>query len=47
MTEELDELIKEQKEFIAVEEFSGNIVKKEFHKGALFGLELSKPNKIN
>ena len=36
-----DILIKEQEGFIAVERLAGNIVKEEFHKGAIFGLRLA------
>jgi len=35
------ELIDEQEGFIASEKLGGNIVKQEFHKGALFGLRLA------
>ncbi len=35
------ELIKEQQGLIAVEKLGGNVVKEEFHKGAMFGLRLA------
>ena len=38
---ELTDSIEQQQQFIAVEKLAGNIVKEEFHKGALFGLGLA------
>jgi hypothetical protein len=39
--QELELAIFEQETLIAAERLSGNIVKEEFHKGALFGLRLA------
>jgi hypothetical protein len=41
MLTELENAISEQFNFIASERLGGNIVKLEFHKGALFGLRLA------
>ena len=40
-TREFEKVIEEQMEMRGVEKFAGNIVKEEFHKGAVFGLKMA------
>jgi hypothetical protein len=38
---EITEVMRQQQNLIASEKLGGNIVKEEFHKGALFGLRIA------
>jgi hypothetical protein len=40
--DKLSEIMREQQDFVASEKLAGNVVKEEFHKGALFGLHMAR-----